>query len=635
MARAAKAAKKKSRTVPSRADSAIKVTKLEHHASASAPSANQHAMANIRARVIEINTEKRIDRADPGQSQKVPEDPIHSLSIKGLAIESPFDMLTLAMTPEHNAEMNQCIEAMETNIDGFGHRFVPRVRTTDPSNPVPDKLKKAVHKEKVRLVNFFAYATGEDSFTAFRKKIRRDMETTGNAYFEVVRNAAGRIQQFIHLPSYQMRLGRLDPEMQLIDRPVLELQEDNSVKVVKIKEWKRFRKYVQSKSVHLRNLSTLQGFKTRWYKALGDDRTYNNETGKEVKRKADISKMKVSEKANELVHLKIYSARTPYGLPRYIGNLLGIYGDRAAEEINYITFRNNNIPSMVVAVSNGQLTEGTIDRIESFVESQIQGSDNYSKFLILEAETTLEGEDGGQVKMDIKPLVKEQHKDALFQEYSNNNRDQIRRSFRLPPIFVGRSDDYTRATAESSRKLADEQIFAPERDEFDELFNRIIFPYMDVIYHKFRSNSPNTTDNTQLVKILAGAEKTGGMTPEVARILLEDILSTEMPEFPEGFPKNIPFSLTLAEAMKNQGNPQAAVSKGLFGPDLDQEPEVFDAECQKCGHSQMVMDIEKSDDPLVDYLVGLNKRLEAKWQTAVKAKDDAEDDAQLWDDAEG
>lgn len=614
----------------------VKVVKLEQKATAASASTNQSALADIRARVIEINTEKRIDRAEPGKSQKVPEDPLHSLSLKGLTIEPPFDMLTLAMLVEHNAELNQCIEAMEINIEGFGHRFIPRIRTNDPEVKVPEEIALAVNKERVRLINFFAYATGEDSFKMFRRKLRKDLESTGNAYFEIVRNKAHRIQQFVHVPSYQMRLGRMEDEHQLVERPVLELQLDNSVKVVKIKEWKRFRKYVQSKAVHLRNLTTIQGFKTRWYKALGDPRAYDNQTGKLIPENK-INEIPPERQSNEIIHLRMYSTRTPYGLPRYIGNMLSIFGDRAAEEINYITFRNNNIPSMLLLVSNGQLTEGTIERIESFVESQIQGSDNYSKFLILEAEGLMEGEDGSQVKMEARPLIANQHKDALFQEYSGNNRDQIRRVFRLPPIFVGRSDDYTRATAESSRKLADEQIFAPERDEFDELMNRIIFPYMGIIYHKFKSNSPNTTDNTQLVKILAGAEKTGGMTPRVARLLLEDILSQEMPDFPKGFPADIPFSLTLAEAMKNGGEPQAAVTKALFGIgeyDGDGDPgAVFEAECTKCGNTELVTGVEKSEDPLVDYLVKLNKRIESKWQKAVKsAEDEAEEPAQLWDE---
>jgi len=63
--------------------------------------------------------------------------------------------------------------------------------------------------------------------------------------------------------------------------------------------------------------------------------------------------------------------------------MLAIYGVRAAEEINYITFKNNNIPSMVLMISNGSLTQGSIDRITQFVETSIQGSDNRSKFRVL------------------------------------------------------------------------------------------------------------------------------------------------------------------------------------------------------------------------------------------------------------
>jgi len=601
-----------------------KVTPLEINANAAGAQANQKALSQIRARVIEVKTDKRLDKAAPGMSQKTPEDPFYALSHKGMTIEPPFDMLTLAMLPEHNSELNQCIEAMEINIDGFGHRYVSRVLLNGETKP-PEELVMKVRTERVALENFFSYCTTE-SFTEFRRKLRKDLEATGNGYFEIIRNAAGRIQAFTHIPSYQMRLGRLDPEPILIDRPILELRIDGSVKASTIKQWTRFRKYAQSKAVHLRNLTTLGGYKIRWFKAFGDPRMYHANTGLED----PTGSLPPEEQANEVIHLTQYSARTPYGLPRYIGNLLSIFGDRAAEEINFVTFRNNNIPSMVVLVSNGQLTEGSIQRIESFVESQIQGSDNYSKFLLLEAETLEEsGEDSGMhTKVDIKPLTQDQHRDALFQNYSGNNRDQVRRCFRLPPIFVGRSDDYTRATAESSRRLADEQVFAPERDEFDAVMNRVIFPHMGIIYHKFKSNSPNTTDNQQLVKILAGAEKTGGMTPEIARQMLEDILSAELPGFPDDFPANVPFSLTMAEAVKNKADAsepgqQVTALKALTE---DDEGGVFEAECSHCGNTELVQGIEKSDDDLVDHLIQLNRRIEKRWEAAAVAEHEDEPD---------
>jgi len=606
---------------------AAQVVSIEKAANVAGADANQKAMNTIRARVIgqmDIPITKQLPRAAPGKSQAVPQDPFHSLSVKGTVIEPPFDLLTLAMLPEHSSEMEQCIEAMETNIEGFGHRFVPRMKKEVDGEKLPPELEKKLNKERVRLVNFFQYCTAE-SFVAFRRKLRKDLEGTGNAYFEVIRNDLGAIQSFVHLPSYQMRLGRLDEAQVLTDRKILELQLDGSVKVATIKEWRRFRKFVQSKAVYLRNLSTVGGHKIRWFKEFGDTRIYDNRTGQI----AD-AKLPIEDRANEVVHMKLYSARTPYGLPRYIGNMLSIFGDRAAEEINYVTFRNNNIPSMVVLVSNGQLTEGSIQRIESFVESQIQGSDNYSKFLLLEAEGLMEGEESGShAKVEVKPLVKEQHKDALFQNYSENNQDKVRRVWRLPPIFVGRTDEYTRATAEASRVLADEQIFAPERQEFDELINRILFPEMGIVYHKYKSNSPNTTDNQQLVKILAGAEKTGGMTPRIARVMLEDILSAELPDFPADFPSDVPFSLTMAEAVKNKAEPtepgqQLTALKRLWDVDADiEEPTLIEAECTKCGNSEMVSGL--GSDPMVDHLLSINKKLERRLQTEVEKSRSVED----------
>ncbi len=512
----------------------------------------------VRATVIglrkrEVPAVKDIQEGDDvGRSKELTEDPFEGLTQDGTVIDPPFDLLTLAMLPEHNTELTPIVETMETNIESFGHRFPPRIQTDAPEN-----IRKEVELERVRLINFFTYANLKDSFITMRRKWRKDLETTGNAYMEVIRTASGKIQGFNHLPSYQIRLSRLEEKQILVKVPVLELQPDNSVKVVELKSWERFRRFVQSRAVQLRNKSFIGSYKLRWFKEFGDPRVYDCESGLVVP-KDKVKDFPQFKRANEVIHMKIYSPRSPYGLPRFIGNLLSIFGDRAAEEINYTTFRNNNIPSMLLLVSNGQLTQGTIDRIQDFVESQIQGSDNYSKFLIIEAEGSEDGEDSGQVKVDTKPLVEMQHKDALFQNYSANNQDKIRRAFRLPPIFVGRSDDYTRSTAETSRRLADEQIFAPERAEFDELINRRLFPEMGIIYHKYKSNSPNTTDNQELVKILAGSEKTGGMTPRIARNILEDILGMELPPLPsksDTFDPDMPFSLSMAEAVKNQADP--------------------------------------------------------------------------------
>jgi PBSX family phage portal protein len=545
---------------------------------------NKKALRNVKVKII--GTRKAVDQVQG--TKTLPEDPFKALVTDGHIIEPPFDLLSLSMLPESSSELNQCIESMQVNIEGFGHRQNCRIKLDDNEEKIPESIKKEVKKEKTFLINFFEYAT-EESYVGFRKKLRKDIETTGNGYYEVIRSMTGKIQSFKHIPSYQMRLGKQDEELIEWDRPILELQEDNSIKIRKIKEYKRFRKFMQSTIISRKN-SVVIGNNYRWFKEFGDPRELNNETG-------EYEPTPKNKRANEVVHIKIYSSRSPYGIPRIIGNLLSIYGDRASEEINYITFTNNNIPSMVFLCSNGQLTEDSVKRLESFVESSIQGSDNYSKFLIIEGESFEDEntEDTGNMKIDVTSLTKDQHDDALFQNYSKNNQDKIRRSFRIPPILVGKSDDYTRTIVESARRIADEQVFAPERDEFDSFINRYIYPDMGVKYHKFKTNSPNTTDNEQLVKILAGAEKTGGMTPEIARLVLSDILSQDIvDDFPKDFPSNVPFSLTMAEAVKNQADPsepgqQVTALKAIQG---DVIPDLL------------------SDDPVIEYLKSVREAAE-------------------------
>lgn len=593
--------------------------------------ANKTVLRKLRAHVVGVEkagAQNGItnNKVQPGQSEAIPEEPFYALGHMGRIILPPFDMLTLSMLIENNSELGQCIEAMETNVDATGHRFVSRLRLEDSALPMNDydkekiaiepeqqKLLDESKKEKVRLINFFTYATKE-SFISFRRKLRKDIETTGNAYFEVIRNMAGEIQGFTHLPSYQVRLGKLEEDQVETTRKILELQVDGSVKIKDQKVITRFRTFVQSRFINQgRTNSSITGHKVVWFKEFGDNRIYSKIDGK---RKKNIP---IKDRATEIVHLKLYSPRSPYGLPRYIGNLLSIFGDRAAEEINWITFKNNNIPSMVFLVSNGQLTEASIKRIESFVESQIQGSDNRSKFLIVEAEKLgdEEGEDGGQVKISIESLTKDQHNDAMFQAYSVNNQDKIRRCYRLPPIFVGKAKDYNKSTADSSRRLADEQIFKPERDEFDECMNRYVFPEMGVVYHRYKSNTPNTTDNQQLVKILAGAEKTGGMTPRIARFMLEDILGLDLPDFPPDFPADVPFSMTITQAAKNQADPtepsqQVTAMKTLKSFNiLDDEGEL--------DFSELGLDTLDEDDPesvfqVAKKLLSLNRAAEIIWR---------------------
>lgn len=479
-------------------------------------------------------------------------------------IEPPINMEFLATVEEYSTILQQCIEVMEVNIEGFGARLIPLVA---PDADSPGASGNEVAKEKLRLNTFLAGAAGEDSVVSLRRRDRHDRESTGNSFLEVVRHPLSKLpDKLVNVPSYQIRLGKIDKKY---TKYTVHRQVESSpgvYEVQQVEDWKRFRRYLQLQ------YGMASGPGVVWFKEYGDPRVIDCRTGKVVEGEDLVDFDEQEYGASEMIHSRIYSSRSPYGLPRYKGCLITLLGDREAEEVNYTTLMNNNIPSMVVAVSNGQVTQETVDRMKDFVKEQIQGSRNYSKFLILEAEGTFEGTDPGNIRLDIKPLAQHQMKDQLFQEYGRSNREKVRQCFRIPPIFIGVSEDYTRATAEASRRLADEQIFRPERDEVDHTWNRLLYEF-GMKHHRFKSNGPNITDDEDLLKLLIAAEKAGGMTPRIATQIVSDILGTApIDSWPEGIDPDQPFSLTVAERVKNQADPtepgqQVTAQKSLTSTD--------------------------------------------------------------------
>jgi len=475
--------------------------------------------------------------------------------VKG-TIEPPYHMLTLCMLRENSTELGQCVDAMMTNIDGFGYRLVEVFKTDEEK----EKYKDEILKEKAELRAFLDNINFSDDITSLRIETRKDIEECGNAYWEFIpyKNKSG-ISAVKRIEAHTVRLMPIDCEPQNINMYYFNM----------------YTKQIESKPIAHRFRKFIQrvGSQTVYFKEWGDPRNINCETGKEIKPEELDKAKKEGKVAHALYHFKIKSNRTPYGIPRYIGNLFSLYGSRGAEEINFITFQNNNIPSMMVLVSNGQLTQASIDRTQEFIETKIKGSNNRSSFLILEAEPADEAQiNPGTMKMEIKDLSSAQKEDQLFQNYDKNNSEKIRRCFRLPPIFVGKSEDYNRATAQESRKLADEQVFSPLRQDFDKTMNRILVTEFKMKYHCFKSNSANVTNDEDLVKILSSAEKTGGVTPNLARGILSDILNIELPLYNEekiDFDPNIPMSLTIVErAKKVAGNQQT----GAIAPTQGQIP---------------------------------------------------------------
>ena len=485
------------------------------------------------------------DDVDPSNAVQVREDQLARVFSQFGAIEPPFDPETLCLLLEHSNSLRQNIDAYITNIDGFGHKFEPvinldsdeapkqiwnaiyierlrqqeageKIESLEPSEEEVTakiiELRDLMRRERSKLVNFFEFCCADESFVSLRRRTRQDLETLGNAYWEIIRNGAGEIAQFNYIPGFTIRLLALDKEAVEVDAKV----KISDLEFDSLKVQRRFRKLIQ----------VVEG-NSVFFKQLGDPRFISRKTGREFK---DLEELKRNDAtdgpAHEVLHFKIHNPRSAYGTPRWIGNLLSVLGSRQSEEVNFLYFENKSIPPMVMLVSGGRVTQETISRVEDHVKNAAKGRRNFHKILVLEGSSDATA-GGGKMKIELKPLTQAIYSDALFQKYDERNIDKVGMSFRLPRMLRGDIRDFNRATAQAALVFAEAQVFQPEREEFDFIINRKILTDMGIRFWRFRSNGPITKDAAQLTDMIVALLRAGSINPGEARQLAEDVFNRE------------------------------------------------------------------------------------------------------------
>lgn len=421
-------------------------------------------------------------------------------------IQPPLNPLQLCRAVERSNILPQCIDVMCQNVEGFGHILIEQPWLAQL--PQAKKPHEAV-EEHARLRKFLRQVNPEMSLVEIRRRLRRDLETTGNAFLEVLRDGKGEIAGLVHIPAHTVRLTVVDREWTEIEWPVL--HEEGEYELIPHK--KRFRRYAQ-----------LVGMRKTFWKEFWDPRPISSTSGK-------VTTADDPAQANEMIHLRLYAAGSAYGSPRWAGTLLAALGSRAAEEVNYLYFDNKSIPPMAFLISGGELTSKTRKQLERFIQDQIKGRENFHKCLIIEAKGTDDpaGLDAGrQVKIEMKPLTDLIQKDALFMRYDQGNREKVRSAFRLPPLYVGLAQDYNRATAEEARDVAEGQVFGPEREQFDWIMNQLILADLRVKAWRFESlaaRQQNPDNETQILKTFLES-----LTNREVRTFAERILHVDLEE---------------------------------------------------------------------------------------------------------
>lgn len=392
-------------------------------------------------------------------------------------VKPPFNFHALEHLVLLNNSLNQAISAMEVNIDATGYVIEKQTKNGKFELAPKDKTAQGFR-------DFFDEPIPGLSFTTIRRQVRRDEEATGNAFIEVIRSIAGEITFLRRIDPKQIRMVQLD-EPVTVTKKVSRFGKELEVTML-VRE-RRFAQALalaaaitvtdrtgdpqsasQIASTGRSPTTTARAAQNLvYFKEFGASRDLNKWEGEW----ADVGqKLSADLRATELLHFTVIEdVHTNYGLPRWINQTPSVLGSRKAEELNLSFFNSGGIPPVLVIVEGGELTTRVRENLQQYLWNN-QASKHQAA--IVEAHQT-----GGDlnstnnVRIKVERFGSERQRDSMFENYDDKCERRVRSSFRLAPIFVGRTEEYNFATAFASYVVGEAQVFKPERIEFDEVIN--------------------------------------------------------------------------------------------------------------------------------------------------------------------
>lgn len=455
-------------------------------------------------------------------------------------LSPPYDLATLRSIPEASDILKQCIEAYAQNVVGFGIDIHYTVDEKDETSEM--KSEKSQLEELLKELSY------ERPAKEVLEEVLKASEECGNGFIEVIRNAKGDVVGIDSIKPEYMTVTKLNRVMNA---------DGQEIKV-------RYFCFQDSLQDSAKDNGT-------WYKTYGDPTplNVNGSIGKDGE-----------GSSTEVIHIKIGDFQDPYGVPRWIGPLVKILGNRKADELNYRYFTQGRHIPLAIILENAQLTKESEATLQNYANGIGSEGETQHKFLLLEAEKVGSVNDALEVDDKLKPAARIEkladilQKDALFLEYNKSTTSAVLSAFRLPPIYVGLSKDYNRSTAETAKELTEEQVFQPMRESFawriNSLFREYEFKYVEIYF-----KSSNLVKMEDIKSILDPAIQAGSVAPNDLRELLSNTLNKPLDAF-DGDEYNYPvragsrsapldISLEKAYGKENISEAAAVIRRALRG----------------------------------------------------------------------
>jgi capsid portal protein len=118
----------------------------------------------------------------------------------------------------------------------------------------------------------------------------------------------------------------------------------------------------------------------------------------------------------------------------------------------------------------------------------------------------------------------------------------MRGCFRIPAAILAFSEDHTRATVVEATRVAEEQVFIPERRPFDYMINTKILADMRIQYLDYRSLGAKTSDHSAIVRSMAAVKD--ALPVGVIQEAVADLRNTPVGEIPAEL-----YEMTLGEML--------------------------------------------------------------------------------------
>lgn len=241
-----------------------------------------------------------------------------------LPFESGNDPTSCRLLVKNSNIIPQCIEAYKRNIAGHGIAL----------EYVSGEDDKSAKEEWNRAERFLETCNLEDNPEEIIGQLIEDLESTGMANMEVAWPSGSEFPTIF----------RMDPKYVRYTKESKLATFKRKRRISSTREVEEF-----TQQIYARRYAMKRGTSVVWFRLFGTDGT-----------------------ENQVIPLKVGNDGA-YGEPRWFGNAPGVVGSREAEELNVSYFSNGRMLSMILTVTNGRLTQQSMELLSKVKGSQSQG----------------------------------------------------------------------------------------------------------------------------------------------------------------------------------------------------------------------------------------------------------------------